>query len=283
MSTPVKIISVILFAGLLLVTNKAYDMYKMMDPKPLKEWQASDAENTARIDHQLWQQILTDNVEVNPETGINLFKYANFSDADYEKLESYLEYAQSICPLTYNDAEQMAYWINLYNAITIKVIVDEYPVDSIKQTGEGLPGLGPWDDVTAVVDGKELTLNNIEHNILRRVWSDNRIHYGVNCASIGCPNLANQAYTADNLDSLLDTMAAQFINHPRGVHYDAATNTLTLSSIFNWFVSDFGGNEKALLVDLQRHAKPELKAILAKHTGKIKYDYDWRLNGSQAE
>lgn len=282
MSTSVKVIGLLLLIGMSFVAKKAFDIYQIMDPKPLHQWQASDENSTEVIDHQLWQQILTDNVLLDDNSGINLFNYHGFSAQDRKKLERYLDYMQSLNPRIYNESEQMAYWINLYNAITIQVVVDEYPVKSIKDTGDGLPGLGPWDDIRANVDGEDLTLNKIEHGILRRVWNDNRIHYGVNCASIGCPNLANIAFTGENVDTLLDTMAYQFINHARGVNYDLSNNTLTLSSIFNWFISDFGGDETSLLMDLQNHASPELKAQLVNFKGKVKYQYDWRLNGVKA-
>ncbi len=279
MSTTTKVLGIFVLIGLVIVGKIGFDKYQLMDPKPLTEWKASDAENTATINHQLWQEILTANVQVDETSGINLFNYGKFGQQDKQKLENYLATMQALNPRTYNDAEQMAYWINLYNAITIKVIVDEYPVTSIKQTGNGLPGMGPWDDANAVVDSQKLSLNDIEHGILRRVWQDNRIHYGVNCASIGCPNLSPVAFTGDNLDSQLTQLAKQFINHPRGVHYDSETNTLTLSSIFKWFISDFGNSEQALLADLQRHAYPALKTILKTHDGDIEYDYDWNLNG----
>ncbi|MFC3120102.1 DUF547 domain-containing protein [Agaribacter flavus] len=271
-----KVASAFFVLLVLLVGYKGYGYYKLMDPDPLTYWDASNESNTSKISHLKWQQILSKYVHPSPELGINLFDYGGVSDEDYELLDTYLNEMAALDPRAYAKDEQKAYWINLYNAITIKVILDEYPVESIKETGEGLVGSGPWDDKLIAINGVELSLNNIEHGILRRIWSDNRIHYGVNCASVGCPDLSAQAYTSDTLDAHLAESAKGFINNPRGVNF--TEDKLILSSIFNWFVSDFGGSEENLLTDLQKHATPDLAKRLSTYKGSIKYDYDWRLN-----
>lgn len=270
------IASVLFLILISLVAYKGYGFYKLKDPDPLTFWDVSDEDNGSVIDHDLWQSILTKYVKPNSSMGINLFDYAGVSDEDYEVLETYIDNMASIDPREYMKEEQKAYWINLYNAITIKVILDEYPVDTIKATGNGLIGLGPWDDKVVSIVNIELSLNNIEHGILRRIWNDNRIHYGINCASIGCPDLAPLAYTGAQLDSQLAHAAKVFINNPRGVNF--VDGTLILSSIFNWFVADFGDNEINLLVDLQKHTTPDLAKKIQAHNGPIEYDYDWRLN-----
>ena len=102
----------------------------------------------------------------------------------------------------YNKKEQLAYWINLYNSLTIKVVLEHYPVKSIKEIKlSGIFKPGPWKKELVIIEGKKLSLDNIEHDILRPIWKDNRVHYAVNCASIGCPNLQNSAFTAKNSDS----------------------------------------------------------------------------------
>ncbi|MEM0911774.1 MAG: hypothetical protein AAGJ37_12400, partial [Pseudomonadota bacterium] len=129
-----------------IVGYKAYGLYKQLkDPDAIEFWAQSDPQNTQSIDHSLWQGILSAYV-IEDTSGINLFDYGNVSDEHYADLETYLQAMAGIDPRKFNEDEQMAYWINIYNAITVLVIVDEYPVDSIKQTGEGLPGLGPWED-----------------------------------------------------------------------------------------------------------------------------------------
>ena len=123
---------------------------------------------------------------------------------------------------------------------------------------------------------ESLSLNDIEHRILRPIYGDPRIHYAVNCASLGCPNLAGLAYTATNTESLLEAGARAYINHPRGV--ELANGRLRLSSIYKWFKVDFGGTDERLLVHLRKYAEPELARQLAAYDGRIRYDYDWDLN-----
>ena len=160
-------------------------------------------------------------------------------------------------------AEQQAYWINLYNALTVQVILDHYPVDSIRDIdiSPGFFADGPWGKKLLVVDGEEVSLDDIEHRILRPIWQDLRIHYAVNCASIGCPNLQPEAFTAENADRLMDEGARAYIGHPRGASVDRGK--LTVSSIYKWFKADFGGSDVGVIDHLQQFAEPELKAALA--------------------
>ena len=133
-------------------------------------------------------------------------------------METYLETTQSLDPKNYSRDVQKAYWINLYNAFTVYVILEEYPVQSILELGENASG--PWDQKISSVAGKSLSLKDVEHNILRKEWSDPRIHFGVNCASVGCPNLLKHAYTADNVETLLAQAAREFMSHPRGMRFE---------------------------------------------------------------
>ncbi len=121
-----------------------------------------------------------------------------------------------------------------------------------------------------MVNGKDLTLNDIEHRILRPIWNDPRTHYAVNCASLGCPNLQPHAFTAENTQALLDSAAKTFINSSKGVSIQG--NTAQLSSIYDWFATDFGG-EKQIFKHIAKYA-PQYKNF----SGKVKYEYDWTLN-----
>ena len=281
-SKQTKILSAIGLVGLifvLFVGQKAFALYmQLKDPEPILFWSQSNEQSTATVDHSQWQDFLNNYIIEHEK--INYVAYNDVSEDDYQNVTDYIEYLESIDPRNYNKEEQMAYWINLYNAVTIQVILDEYPVDSIKETGGGLPGMGPWEDELVEVAGQPLSLNNIEHGILRRIWSDNRIHYGVNCASIGCPNLSTQAYTGENIETLLDVSAEAFINSQRGVTFgvENGQEILVLSSIFSWFISDFGNNEISLIADIQRYASADLREKLKSYNGKIEYEYDWALN-----
>ena len=245
----------------------------------LEFWNASDEANAATIDHGVWQNLLTAYLSAHP-SGVNRFDYAALkaSAEDTARLADYLEHLQSIDPRTYARAEQQAYWINFYNALTVQVVVDAYPVDSIRDIHESwIPLSGPWDDVHARVAGQELTLNHIEHGILRPIWGDNRIHYAVNCASYGCPNLLETVFTAANIEELLDASARAYVNHPRGVDFVDA-DSLVISSIYDWYVEDFGGSQASVLAHLIQYAEAGLAARLRDFAGSVDYEYDWNLN-----
>ncbi len=242
-------------------------------------WDASDETNTNTIDHAAWQGLLTTYLSAHP-SGINRFDYAALkaSAEDKAKLDAYLAHLQALDPRTHSRAEQKAYWINFYNALTVQVVVNAYPVESIRSIHEGwLPLSGPWDDVHATVAGQELTLNNIEHGILRPIWRDNRIHYAVNCASYGCPNLLPTAFSAANTETLLDTGARAYINHPRGVDF-VDDDFLMISSIYDWYAVDFGDSQETVLKHLIQYAEEGLAARLKDFAGSVDYEYDWNLN-----
>ncbi len=271
-------IAVILFVAMLLAVAAQAQTAKL-----IPEWDASDENNPAHVDHRAWQEILNDYVREH-DSGVNRFDYAALK-ANAEgtaKLATYLKSLQSLDPRTYSRAEQKAYWINFYNALTVKVVTDAYPVDSIKKISKSLLGRlgvfgGPWDDVYANVAGRDLTLNNIEHGILRPIWKDNRIHYAVNCASYGCPNLSATAFTTENTEKLLDAGARAYVNHPRGVDF-VDDDFLVISSIYKWYAADFGGTEKSVITHLVKYADKALAARLRSFAGSVDYEYDWSLN-----
>ena len=193
-------------------------------------------------------------------------------------MDDYLLQLTRLSISRYNRHEQLAYWINLYNALTIAVVLEHYPVKSILDISisPGLFKVGPWDKKLIEVEGEMLSLNDIEHRILRPIWSDPRVHYAVNCASIGCPNLRPRAFTAEDLDDTLDRAARDYINSDRGVVYQ--DGDLYVSSIFDWFQEDFGDNDQEVIQHLRQFADPTLEARLAK-TARIRDDfYNWELN-----
>ena len=238
-------------------------------------WNRSDDASPRKVDHRLWQSVLDDYL-VQDASGINLFDYEGLQvDAD-PRLDRYISDLSATDPRELNRAEQMSYWINLYNALTVRLVVQNYPVDSIKELGESLLKRGPWDDDIVGVAGRTLTLNDIEHRILRPVFEDHRVHFAVNCASIGCPNLHAEAFIGDQLERQLSQAAEAFLNHPRGLAFEG--EKLLLSSIFQWFSVDFGDNESETLQALAKYADPAIVPRLKEFRGEVKYRYDWTLN-----
>ena len=247
------------------------------DAKLWERWLAHEPQSTATIGFGDWNRLLS--VYVRPsESGVNHFDYAEVTPEDREALDAFLARMAAISISRHARQEQLAYWINLYNALTVRVILDHYPVDSIRDIGisPGLFAKGPWGKKLITVEGEELSLNDIEHRILRPIWRDPRIHYAVNCAAIGCPNLQPTAYTGQQVESRLDAAARDYVNDPRGVFI--ANGRVTVSKIYDWFGEDFGGTASAVLAHLTQYAEPALAARL-EEIGEI-HDtaYDWRLN-----
>ncbi|GAB3680732.1 DUF547 domain-containing protein [Salinisphaera aquimarina] len=242
-------------------------------------WQAHDADATATIDHSRYDAFLNTYV-VAHENGPNGVRYADVDSAGRQQLETYLQAMQNIHIDDYNRDVQRAFWINLYNAATLDVVLKSYPVESIRDIGGGLFSSGPWDDKIVSVEDEKLSLNDIEHRILRPIWHDGMTHYGVNCASMSCPSLSAKAYTGENVDSQLRANARDYINSPQGVDLD--NGRLTLSKIYDWYGRDFGGTPRAIISHLREFAAPELSAELDALGSIDGYTYDWALNEESA-
>ena len=251
-------------------------------PERISEWDVSDESNVEPLDHGPWQDILDTYVDPDPR-GVNVLDYAALaaSSDDTAKLSGYVRYLEGTDPREYRRAEQMAYWINFYNARTVKMVLDSYPVDTIREIHQGdAPMTGPWKDVCATVAGRDLTLDQIEHDILRPIWRDKRIHYAVNCAAYSCPQLMDTAFTAANTEALLEAGARAYVNSARGVDV-VDDEFVVLSSIYKWYPEDFGDTEESVIEHLAQYAEGELAAFLKGFEGTIDYDYDWKLNQAQ--
>lgn len=238
-------------------------------------WTEHQAASNTSVDHSAWSAVLKASI-ITDSTGLNRFDYQAAAATHQQALGDYITRLENTSVTTLNKAEQKAFWINLYNALTVKLIIDNLPVDSITEIKPSFFSFGPWDKELTTIQGKQLSLNDIEHKILRPIFTDARIHYAVNCASIGCPNLQDQAFTAANTEALLTLAAGQYINHPRGVLI--ADDTLVLSSIYEWYGEDFGADETHLIAHLIEYAKVDLKKQLRLFTAVDDYQYDWSLN-----
>ncbi len=181
------------------------------------------------------------------------------------ELDKYLsELANKIPTAATDKNEALAYWINAYNAYTIKLILKNYPVKSIQDINGGKP----WDLKWIQLAGKTYTLNNIENDIIRPTFKDARIHFALVCAAKSCPPLVNTAFTQANLQSLLDKRTKNFINSPFN---EISANKIIVSKLFDWYQVDFGN----VITYLNKYADKKI------NTGaSISYkDYDWSLNG----
>lgn len=271
-------------AGVILLALAAAGPLGATDMKLIEVWDASNESSSDQFDHAAWQEILDAYLRVR-EQDANRFDYQALkaSAEDSRKLSEYLERLQAVDPREYSRAEQKAYWINFYNALTVQTVLEEYPVNSIRNISRSLFGvgglipLGPWGDERATVAGVAITLDNIENGIMRPIYQDARVHYALNCASVGCPDLAPQAYTAANMEQLLEAGARNYVNDPRGVDF-VDEDFIVLSSIYDWYLADYGGTEESVMEHLARYADAPLKERLAEFAGAVEYDYNWDLN-----
>lgn len=218
------------------------------------------------------------------DDGVNRVNYAAWkaNAADRKALNTYVSGLEKTAISKLSRNEQFAAWANLYNAVTLQVILDRHPVKSIrdiKSTGTldlVKAAAGPWATKRVTVEGKKLSLDDIEHGILRATYKDPRVHYAVNCASYGCPNLPRKAWRAATLSADLDAAAREYVNHPRGAM--VMGGSLEVSSIYKWFKADFGGNDAGVIAHLKKYANPALAGKLANISAISGDDYSWALN-----
>lgn len=234
---------------------------------------------TATHDHSLFDDLLRRHVKPDSE-GYNRVDYAALK-SDHAALDHYIDTLTAADPTALSPDEAHAYWINLYNAKTLDVVLDAYPVASIKDIdlGGSLFTSGPWSADILEVNGEALSLDDVEHRIIRPIFKDAMSHYGVNCASYSCPNLMPHAYTGANIDAQLAESGRQYVNHPRGLRVEGGR--ITPSRIYKWYADDFG-DEDALTEHWTSLATPQkAEAIRAARMGF--HQYDWSLNDTTPE
>ncbi len=214
---------------------------------------------TEKFNHTLFNKLLQKHV-----TADGRVNYKGFI-ANKQQLKTYLLFTSEKKPdASWTKEDKLAFWMNVYNAYTIKLIIDNYPIKSIKDIKS------PWDYRFITIDDKWYTLNDIEHKILRKM-KDPRIHFGINCASFSCPPLLNKAFTSATVNKQLDFLAHQFINDKS--RNTISENNIEVSKIFQWFTKDFK-TEGTLTDYLNKYSD-----ITIKSNAKVRYKkYDWNLN-----
>ncbi|MBK6995912.1 MAG: DUF547 domain-containing protein [Lewinellaceae bacterium] len=221
------------------------------------------------VTHEIWNDLLKKHVAAD-----GFVHYKGFIQ-DSAKLNDYLRLLESAHPSDtgWTRQEQMAYWINAYNAYTVQLIVRNYPTKSIKDIKRGIAFVNSvWDIKFIKIQKYTYDLNNIEHNILRPVFKDARIHAAVNCASYSCPKLLNEAYTAQDLESQLDKSMRSFVNDP--LRNQITAEKARISEIFKWFKGDFERDAGSVREYLNRYSKVKL----TDKTDISHLDYQWSLN-----
>ena len=238
-------------------------------------WDASNEANLQHLDHTSWDRMLQKYATLEADSGIVRFSYDDLTRDDLNNIKSYISYLEDSDPRRYPMLEQKAYWMNLYNALTILAVRDNYKSLNDSEIQQGLPEEA-WAIPRVRVAGQKLSLNDIEHRILRPIFRDHRIHFGLNCTTLDCPNLSERAYTAATIKSQLKTAGKRFINNNIGVRY--SDGVLHASRIFKEYFGDFAKDEKTLMKVFAHYAEDMKALYMLGHTGEINYVSDSRLN-----
>jgi hypothetical protein len=229
------------------------------------------------MDHSSWDALLKKYVDADGDVD-----YANWkkTEADVKALDAYLaDLSRGLPGKASSRLAQFAYWINAYNAMTIKGILREYPTTSIRNHTAKVWGYNIWDDLLLITPKGNFSLNHIEHEILRKM-GDARIHFAIVCASKGCPRLLNQAYTSSQLDEQLTANAKHFFSDRQRFKADVDAKRIYVSPILKWFAEDFGSSDAQRMRFIATFL-PDLDAQRLARSGSagVSYlDYDWNLN-----
>ena len=244
------------------------------EPWPI--WDRHDPDTTTTIDHAPWAKFLAAH-RTEGADGIARLAY-KAAMADRAALDADITRLAALPISRFNRGEQFAYWVNLYNMVTVLTVLRHYPIKSIRdiKISPGWFSAGPWGAKLIEVEGTKLSLDDIEHRILRPIWREPRIHYIVNCAALGCPDLSATPVTAALREAMLDDAARSFINHPRGAVIESGR--LIVSSIYVWYASDFGPDADSVVQHMRQYAHQDFYSALS-HIRQVSADrYDWALN-----
>lgn len=231
---------------------------------------------TDKIDHGIWDSLLKKYVDA---SGMVNYQAWKASAADVQLLDQYLTSMSSASLSGQTSAPaKLAFWINAYNAVTVKGILREYPTTSIRNHTAKLFGYNIWKDLQLIVEGKPYSLDQMEHEVLRKM-GEPRIHFAIVCASIGCPRLLNEAYVPAKIDEQLTVNAQAFFADPDKFRFDANRNSVSLSPILDWFGEDFGNSSAEQLRRIAPFVPAPAREFVGRGTAKVDYlDYDWNLN-----
>ncbi|WP_430403052.1 DUF547 domain-containing protein [Hyphomonas sp.] len=247
-------------------------------PAEARNITASTSEDTdmARAQHTEWTRLLEKYVHASDD-GVNRVDYGALKSnpADMAALDAYIAGFAGM-DLSGSDNAAFAAWANLYNAVTVRYIAQKYPIDSIR---DGHIFGGPWKRIIVTAGGRDVSLDDIEHRILRPTFNDPRVHYAINCAAFSCPNLMHKAWEPATLDRDIDAAARAYVNNPRGV--TVTDRGLVVSSIYDWFLADFGGSKQSVIDHLLKYADTGLASQIRAKPKIRSHDYDWSLNDTQ--
>jgi len=238
--------------------------------KLIEFWNDYEATSQLKLNHANWQSLLDRYLDAQHESGVSRFNYESVTEEDKKMLDDYLAYLQGMDPRQLNRPRSKAFWLNLYNATAVSMVLTSEPEDSIRDIGS------VWRKKRLSVARQRMSLDDIEHGVLRPMFQDPRIHFGLTPATIGSGDLASEAYTGENVEELLERNTKKFFNSSnKGAYVDG--NSLVISSIFKWYKVDFGNNKNEIKLFIKKYFDDATR-IQIDNTTKIQYQYNWGLN-----
>lgn len=242
-----------------------------------ERWQRHDEGSAMQVDHRAWEAFLLNYLRPGQD-GVHRLAYGEVDDQDRQTLSDYVDAMTKVDLPAYRRPEQMAYWINLYNALMVKLILDHYPIASIRKIERSGAGskTTPWNRPLVEIDGVSLSLNDIENHILKPIWNDPRMHYAITCAAVDCPNLQAIPFSGNQLEQQLSDAVMAYVNDPRCITIE--NGELHVSSLYRWNLKAFGGSERDVIQHLMAYAEPDLAMRLQDFDRLHGDHFDWRLN-----
>ncbi len=244
------------------------------------KWNVFNPSSTRAINHEKWQRFLNRYV-VTSKKGVNLISYSTVSAQDKLLLNSYIEDLTQLVISDYSSNEQLAFWVNLYNALVVQVVLQHMPIASIEDVGSSFFGGGPWEEKLVTIDGTELSLQDLSNRILRPIWNDSRIHYALCSARRQDPNLQKEVFLGEKIDQQMDQAAREYVNNFRGVQVqkEGQESFIWVSALYETYMEDFGDSEEGILSHIRVYAAPSLAEELEGVKAIEGYLSDRQLNG----
>ena len=270
-----KAISLALFFGCITVGCFVANNSALAQGTAGKQWPVAQQVSMDSINHQAFDKLLKKYVDKN---GMVNYRAWHASTTDRSSLTTYLEHlGQASLSQPAQRNAQFAYWINAYNAVTIEGILRVYPTKSIRKHTKPV-GYNIWKNLKLHVADKKINLEDIEHKVLRKM-NEPRIHFAIVCASIGCPRLLNEAYSAEKMEQQLTVNTKDFFSRSQNLQIDPNSKQIKLSKLLEWYGSDFGGDINTQLTAYKKYWPAESVQAVAPGGFSIGYlSYDWNLN-----
>lgn len=240
-----------------------------------KKWDQSNERNLSQIDHRAWDNLLQRYVVTTPGSGVRQFRYGALNSTDRKALDRYIQHLADLDPRDYRKQEQQAYWMNFYNALTVQWISKHLDTVAEHPNSQAITNKVLSEKIVKVA-GEKLCLNDIEHRILRPLWHDHRIHFGLNRGTMDSPNMDGRAYTAKTIKQQLKDSGVGFMNDDRGLKFN--NGVLQVSRLFGDYRTDFAKDEKTLLKLFAHYVQDKKALYLLGHQGPIQYLSNSRLN-----